>query len=162
MAPVTLHEDGRTGWPQEHRETAMVTLNPYINFQGQAREAMSFYQSVLGGDLTVTTYAEGGMGGDHQEAADLVMHAMLTTPGGLVLMGADTPEGMPYSPGDNVGVSLSGGPEDEEELRGVYERLCDGARTTLPLERAPWGDHFGMVTDRYGIGWMVNIAGGAA
>jgi PhnB protein len=140
----------------------MVTLNPYLSFQGQAREAMDFYRSALGGDLTVTTFAEGGMAGGDPASADLVMHSTLTTPGGLTLMGADSPPGMPYTPGDNVAVSLSGGPEDEAELRRCYERLAEEARSVLPLERAPWGDHFGMLTDRFGIGWMVNIAGETA
>jgi PhnB protein len=138
----------------------MVTLNPYISFRGEAREAMSFYRSVFGGELSVTTFGESGMGSDDPAAADQVMHAQLDTTAGLTLMGADTPEGMEHTPGDNVAISLSGPAEDEAELRGYYERLSEGARSVLPLEKAPWGDHFGMLTDRFGIGWMVNIAGG--
>ena len=61
--------------------------------------------------------------------------------------------------GDNVGIALTGPAEDEAELRGYYDKLVEGARSTLPLEKAPWGDYFSMCTDRYGIGWMVNIAG---
>lgn len=136
----------------------MVTLNPYISFEGQAREAMSFYASVLGGELTSSTFGESGMA-DDPAAADLIMHAQLQTPGGLTLMGADTPPGMPYTRGDNVSISLSGGAEEEAELRGCWERLSEGATPGVPLEKAPWGDYFGMLTDRYGIGWMVNIAG---
>ncbi len=139
----------------------MVTLNPYISFAGEAREAMTFYQQVLGGELTMSTFGESGMSSD-PATADQLMHARLDAPGGLTLMAADTPEGMPYTPGDNVAISLSGLAEDEERLRGCYERLSEGARSTLPLEKAPWGDWFGMLTDRYGIGWMVNIAGDAA
>ena len=136
----------------------MVTLNPYLSFRGEAREAMTFYRSVLGGELSITTFGESGTGGD-PATADQVMHAHLQTPSGLTLMGADTPEGMELHPGDNVAISLSGAAEDEAELRGYYDGLCEGARSTLPLEKAPWGDHFGMLTDRFGIGWMVNIAG---
>lgn len=137
----------------------MTTLNPYLSFDGQAREAMNFYRSVLGGELTISTFGESGMSQDPAQA-DLVMHARLSTEGGLHLMAADTPEGMPYNPGDNVSISLSGSAEEEAELRGYYDRLVEGASNVLPLERAPWGDHFGMCTDRFGIGWMVNIAGG--
>lgn len=138
----------------------MVTLNPYISFTGEAREAMTFYRSVFEGDLTMTTFGESGMSSD-PATADQLMHAQLEAPGGLTLMAADTPEGMPHTPGDNVAISLSGGAEDEDRLRGYYDRLCEGARSTLPLEKAPWGDWFGMLTDRFGIGWMVNIAGDA-
>lgn len=136
----------------------MVTLNPYITFRGEAREAMTFYRSVLGGELTMSTFGESGMGQD-PATADQIMHAQLEAPGGLTLMGADTPPGMESAPGDTVSISLSGPAQDEERLRGCYTALSEGARSTLPLEKAPWGDWFGMLTDRYGIGWMVNIAG---
>jgi PhnB protein len=139
----------------------MVTLNPYISFTGEAREAMTFYQSVFGGELTMSTFGESGMSSGDAAADEQLMHAQLQVPGGLTLMAADTPEGMQHTPGDNIAISLSGGPEDEARLRGYYEKLCEGARTTLPLDKAPWGDWFGMLTDRFGIGWMVNIAGDA-
>lgn len=147
----------------------MVTLNPYLSFRGQAREAMEFYRSVFGGDLTVSTFGESGMTeqmgdttADDPALADQVMHAMLVTGNGLTLMAADTPPGMSNNPGDNISISLSGPAEDEEVLRGYFEKLSEGATPGVPLEKAPWGDHFGMLTDRFGIGWMVNIAGGAA
>jgi PhnB protein len=135
----------------------MTTLNPYLSFKGEAREAMTFYQSVFGGDLTVSTFGESGMS-DDPATADQVMHAQLEADG-LTLMGADTPEGMPYNPGDNVAISLSGPADDEQQLRGYWDRLSEGAQPGVPLEKAPWGDYFGMLTDRFGIGWMVNIAG---
>lgn len=139
----------------------MATLNPYLSFQGAAREAMTFYHSVLGGDLTISTFGEFGYT-EGVTDVDQVMHAMLVTPDGLTLMAADTPEGMPYNPGDNISISLSGPAEEEAALRGIFERLSAGATPGVPLEKAPWGDHFGMLTDRFGIGWMVNIAGEAA
>ena len=138
----------------------MVTLNPYLSFDGQAREAITFYQSVFGGELSITTFGESGMGAEGAKA-DEVMHAQLEAPGGLTVMAADTPEGMPYNPGDNISISLSGPAGDEATLRGYYEKLCEGARETMPLDKAPWGDYFGMCTDRFGIAWMVNIAGEA-
>jgi PhnB protein len=81
----------------------------------------------------------------------------LETDGGLVLMAADTPSAMPYKRGDNHWVSQSG--EDERELRGYWDRLADGGTVIMPLEKAPWGDTFGMCTDKFGVSWLVNIAG---
>ncbi len=88
------------------------------------------------------------------------MHSMLTTGGGMVLMASDTPNSMGYTPGTNYSVSLSG--DDEAELRGWWTGLSDGATITMPLEQAPWGDSFGMLIDRFGVAWMVNIAGNAS
>jgi PhnB protein len=138
-----------------------INLNPYLNFpDGSAREAMEFYASVLGGELTVMTF--GDMGTEGPLAAQ-VMHGQLEAPGGLVLMGADAPpEMVQVTFGDNVSVSLSGGPEDAERLRQWFAALSEGGVVRQPLEAAPWGDEFGMLTDRFGIGWLVNIAGASA
>ena len=131
-------------------------LNPYISFRDNARDAMQYYQSVFGGDLTMSTFAEFQMAEDPAEA-DKIMHSQLDTDNGLTLMGADTPNAMDYDEGSRVTVSLSG--DDEAELRGYWDKLVDGGSVTMPLEQAPWGDSFGMATDRYGVNWMVNIAG---
>jgi len=130
-------------------------LNPYISFQNNAREAMDFYHSVFGGNLTLNTYGDGGMSEDPSEA-DKLMHAMLEAENGFVLMGADTPNSMTTTQGDNISISLSG--EDDAELRGYWEKLTEGGQVVQPLEVAPWGDAFGMVTDKFGIHWMVNIS----
>lgn len=135
-----------------------VRLNPYLGFRDNAREAMEFYRSVFGGELTLNTFAEFQASEDPAEQ-DKIMHSMLTAPNGLVLMGADTPNSMGYTPGDNYSVSLSGDAEDEQVLRGYWEKLSQGATVTAPLETAPWGDTFGMCTDKFGVSWMVNIAG---
>jgi PhnB protein len=132
-----------------------TVLNPYISFRDNAREAMNFYQSVFGGDLNVSTFGDYQASQDPAES-DKVMHAMLTTPQGLVLMGADTPNGMEYTPGSSISISLSG--EDEAELRGYYDKLSgDGGSVTVPMEKSPWGDIFGMCTDRFGVAWLVNV-----
>lgn len=131
-------------------------LNPYLSFRDTAKQAMEFYQSVFGGELTLSSFGDFHASEDPAEA-DKIMHGQLVTPGDLVLMGADTPNQMPYNPGDNYSVSLSG--EDEAELRGFWDRLADGGTVTVPLEKAPWGDTFGMLTDRFGVPWLVNIAG---
>ncbi len=117
---------------------------------------MEFYQSVLGGELNVMTFGDMGTEGP---IATQVMHAQLEAPGGLTLMGADAPpEMVQVSFGDNVQVSLSGGPEEAETLRGWFASLSEGGEVRQPLEAAPWGDEFGMFFDRFGICWLVNIA----
>ena len=129
-------------------------LNPYLSFDKNAREAMEFYRSVFGGDVQVMTFGE--MAHDPSEK-DMVMHSQLNAPNGMVLMGSDTPAAMARTPGNNISVSLSG--SDETELRGYWDKLTDGASIAMPLAKAPWGDSFGMLTDKFGIPWMVNIAG---
>jgi PhnB protein len=131
-----------------------VQLNPYLHFQDQAREAMTFYRDVFGGELSVDTYAEMGMSG-HPSNDDRIVHAQLVTPHGIVLMGSDVPDGMPYEPGSAISVSLSG--DDEPTLRGIYDALADSGTVIEPLAQAPWGDHFGACVDRFGTSWMVNI-----
>ena len=129
-------------------------LNPYLNFRGTTREAMQWYQEVFGGDLTISTFAELHGSMDPSED-DLVMHADLEGASGIRFMGADVPNRMEYTPGTNFSMSLSG--EDEAELRGYFEKLSDEGSITMPLEKAPWGDIFGMCTDRFGISWLVNV-----
>jgi PhnB protein len=128
-------------------------LNPYISFDGDARQAMEFYKGVFGGDLTLNTFGE--FGAPDSPDADKVMHSQLETASGFTLMGSDTPAGMDRNPGDNVAVSLSG--DDADELRGYWEKLSDGGNVTLPMEKQMWGDEFGMCVDRFGVSWMVNI-----
>jgi len=133
-----------------------VWLNPYLSFRDNAREAMSFYQSVFGGELSVSTFADFDPSADPSEQ-DKIMHAQLETPDGLVLMGADTPEGMEYRAQAGVSVSLSS--DEEARLRGYWERLSEGGSVTVAFEKAPWGDTFGMCVDRFGTSWQVNVAG---
>jgi PhnB protein len=131
-------------------------LNPYLSFRDTARDAMEFYRSVLGGELTLSTFGD-LQGSEDPAEQDKIMHGLLVSPSGLTLMGADTPDSMQFNPGGNVSVSLSG--EDDGELRGYWNKLSEGATITAPLNRAPWGDTFGMCTDRFGVNWLVNITG---
>lgn len=133
-----------------------VQLNPYLSFRDTARSAMEFYQSVFGGDLDVMTFADMHASDDPAEA-DKVMHSTLQTDAGLVLMAADTPNSMEVPSMEGVQISLSG--DDEPALRGYWEALSGDGDVIEPLEQAPWGDHFGMCTDNFGVLWMVNIAG---
>ena len=130
-------------------------LNPYISFPGTAREAMEFYKDVFGGTLTLSTFAE--FGAPDPASADKIMHGMLETDSGFALMGADTPPGMEHRPGNDVAVSLSG--DDGDELRGYWTRLSEGGQVSVPLEKQMWGDEFGACEDRFGVSWLVNIAG---
>lgn len=133
-----------------------VRLNPYLSFRDSAREAMERYRDIFGGELTLSTFAEFGVSQDPAEQ-DKIMHGMLETPSGLVLMGADTPDSMDLPSGSAHSVSLSG--DDEATLRAYWEGLVEGGTVVEPLTTAPWGDAFGMLVDRFGIHWMVNIAG---
>ncbi len=134
----------------------MTKLNPYINFNGNAREAMEFYKSVFGGELVMSTFKEFNAPVEPKEA-DMIMHSMLEADNSIIFMASDTPSHMEYLPGTNVSMSLSG--ENEEELRGYWEKLSVGATIEQPLEKAPWGDTFGMLTDKFKIHWLVNITG---
>jgi PhnB protein len=135
-------------------------LNPYLQFRDNARDAITFYQDVFGGELNISTFGEYGGGADdtHGAAADGVMHAQLEAPNGFTLMASDVPPGM--DTGGDIGngtISLSG--DDDDDLRGYWAKLSDGGEVSVPLEKQMWGDEFGMLTDKFGISWMVNIAG---
>ncbi|MZF54240.1 VOC family protein [Streptomyces sp. SID5594] len=140
-------------------------LNPYITFDGNARQAMEFYREVFGGELELATAADFGSansgsadsGPADSSDADKVLHARLDTPDGYTVMAWDVPEGVPYRPGNDVAVYLGG---DDNELRVRFERLSEGGTVTMPLEKQPWGDEAGALVDRFGITWMVNVCQG--
>ncbi len=129
-------------------------LNPYISFKDNARQAMEFYKSVFGGKLTISTFKEFGMPHDPSEA-DKVMHSMLEADG-ITFMSSDTPKSMPVQEGARVSMALSG--DNAAELGGYFDKLAAGGNVLMPLAKAPWGDSFGMLVDKFGIQWMVNIA----
>ena len=135
-------------------------LNPYLNFPGTARQAMEHYQSVLGGDLRVSTFGEYG-GAPEGLEADNIMHAQLETPSGFTLMASDSSgtagQGGGQATSEAGGISLSLSGEDADELRGYWERLSARGSVTMPLEKQMWGDEFGMLVDEFGMTWMVNI-----
>jgi PhnB protein len=131
-------------------------LNPYLNFKDNAREAMEFYRTVFGGKLDLNTFKENNASEDPSED-DKIMHSMLEADNGITFMAADTPNRMEYRPGTNMAMSLSG--DDDAELSGYFEKLSAGGTVREPLTVAPWGDKFGMVTDRFGVEWLVNISG---
>jgi PhnB protein len=129
-------------------------LNPYLNFRDNARQAMEFYREVFGGKLNLNTFGE--YGDASAPGADNIMHAQLETDSGFTLMASDAPPGMDVSEGEgNITISLSG--DDEQELRGYWDKLSEGGNVTMPLEKQMWGDIFGMCTDKFGVPWMVDI-----
>ena len=132
-----------------------IRLNPYLGFADNAREAITFYHTVFGGKLDISPF--GDMAHDPSER-DKVMHAQLETPDGLILMASDTPAGMARKPGDNITVSLTG--DDEAQIRRYWDQLAQGGQVTVPLAKAPWGDTFGMLVDKFGIPWMIDIYAG--
>ncbi|WP_349826993.1 VOC family protein [Brevibacterium litoralis] len=136
-------------------------VSPYLRFEGSTREAMTFYQEVLGGELSLASYGEFGAAADDSQA-DLVMHSMLVFAADFSVMASDTPPGMAEQMGGpftNGTIALHAGPEDLEAMSAAFPRLAEGGSVVIPLEAAPWGDHFGEVVDRFGIHWMFNIGG---
>ena len=128
-------------------------LNPYIGFDGNARQAMEFYRDVFGGELALNTFGESGAAAPGDE--DKIMHAQLETPSGFTLMGSDAPAGMPRDEGSRIQISLSG---DDATLRDYFQKLSQGGSVTMPLEKQMWGDEFGMLVDQFGVQWMVNVS----
>ena len=134
-------------------------LNPYISFKDNTREAMDFYKTVFGGKLTMSTFKEFHASQSPDED-NLIMHSVLEGDNGMTFMASDTPDRMPYSVGTNFSMSLSG--DNEAELRTYFEKLSVNGTVTMPLNKAPWGDAFGMLTDKFGVSWLVNISGQTA
>ncbi|NHB85059.1 VOC family protein [Tessaracoccus sp. HDW20] len=129
-----------------------VTMNPYLNFAGNTREAMEFYHSIFGGDLTVDTFSSFGV---TDMPADGVMHAALVT-SDFTLMASDAMPGAEATWGGTRNYICLGG-TNAEQLTGWFEKLADGGNIGMPLEPQSWGATFGLCMDRYGIEWMVNI-----
>ena len=130
-----------------------ATLSPYLNFNGNTAEAMRFYQSVLGGDLSIQTFGDAGMAQNDNEK-NLTVHAALTADG-ITLFASDGRPDQKVIFGDNVNLSLQG--SDSERLTGYFNGLAAGGRVDMPLAKQFWGDTFGMLTDKFGVHWMVNI-----
>ena len=130
-------------------------LNPYLNFNGNARQALEFYNSVFGGNLNVSTLADFGTPKDAPDAGK-IMHGQLETDAGYTIMAADVPSHMEYHAPAGFSVSLSG--DDGDALRGYFEQLAAGGTVTMPLQKQVWGDEFGMCVDGFGVPWLVNIS----
>ena len=130
-------------------------LNPHLSFKDNAREAMEFYRSIFDGTLTLNTFQEFHASADPNES-NKIMHAELRAENGIMFMAADTPNRMEYKPGANISMTLSG--DNQPELTRYFEKLSADGTITMPLEKAPWGDTFGMCIDKFGVHWMVDIS----
>ena len=133
-----------------------VKLNSYISFDGNAKEAIEFYKSVFGGEVfmdTFDSYADKMPMNDADNGK--IMHAFLKGDNGIELMAADTPTGMQHQSGAQISLTLNG--DDEAKLREYWDKLVEGGQVSMPLDKAPWGDTFGMLVDKFGINWMIDI-----
>ncbi len=124
----------------------------YLTFDGNCREAMTFYADALGARLDMMPFSDGP--GMPPASADRIMHSRLTVDGRPCLMASDTMPGMPLHPGDNFSVSV-GCTSLDEEIR-FFHALSEGGDVIMPLEDTFWGAHFGMLKDRFGIKWLFN------
>jgi PhnB protein len=129
------------------------TLVPYLNFNGNAGEAMKFYRGALGGELTMQTFGEAKMA-ERPEDEQRIIHATLKSPG-LTFMASDTMPNREAKFGDNIHMSISG--HEEARLVEVFNRLSEGGKVDMPLAKQFWGDTYGQLTDKFGVHWMVNI-----
>jgi len=131
-------------------------LNPYLSFKDNTREAMEFYHAVFGGKLNISTFKDFHASQDPDED-NLIMHSVLEADNGITFMASDTPNRMEYRPGTNMSMSITG--DNEAELKTYFEKLSASGTVMMPLEKAMWGDSFGMCIDKFGVQWLVNIAG---
>lgn len=134
----------------------MARVNPYLAFNGNCEEAFNFYKSVFGGEFLGGISKFSDMPAEHYTPGqeNQVMHVMLPIGDGTSLMGSDTPGQYPSTPGDNVSIAVA--PDSEESARNIFNGLSAGGTVTMPMDQAPWGALFGMLTDKYGFKWMVN------
>ena len=128
-------------------------LTPYLTFNGKAAEAMKFYHSILGGELTMQTFEESKMARTPEEK-NLIIHAALKNEG-LTFMASDAMPSRQAKVGDNVHMSISG--NDGARLTKIFNGLANGGKVDMPLAKQFWGDTYGQLTDKFGIHWMVNI-----
>lgn len=135
----------------------MKAVNPYLNFSGNCEEAFEFYKSVFGGEFAMVMRfkdvpPEYQMGEDE---AEKIMHVALPIGQGTILMGSDTPEAMgPVTTGTNFAISISTG--SEAEATELFNKLSAGGQVTMSLDKTFWEAYFGMLTDKFGVQWMVS------
>jgi PhnB protein len=129
-----------------------MTLDPYIFFNGNCKEAMEFYKGVFGGEITLQTYEQAGQG-NMGLSGESIMHAELSG-GEAKLFASDTKE----ASGEAKKIHLCLGGDDEAKMTKIFEGLSDGGKVFQPLQKMFWGDMFGSVTDKYGVEWMMNIS----
>ncbi|MFZ6009492.1 MAG: VOC family protein [Bacteroidota bacterium] len=133
----------------------MAKLNPYLNFNGKCREAMTFYQKCLGGELVLQKVSESPMAAQlPANAGNHILHSSLTN-NNIVLMGSDM-MGDGLVKGNEIGLCLNC--NDEEEIKTTFTKLSKGGNVKTPLHQTFWGATYGELTDKFGISWMFNYA----
>ncbi len=131
----------------------MEAIIPYLNFNGNAKEALAFYEKALNGKVAYSqTFADANMAQD-ESMKDKILHAVFEA-GSLKFMVSDCPPGVSVSSGDQVSLSLNF--QDLETIEKTFAALADGGQVTMPLQDTFWGARFGMTKDKYGIHWMFN------
>jgi PhnB protein len=132
----------------------MTQLIAYLHFSGQCREALTFYQQCLGGELNMQKVAESPMGAQMpSEAGANILHGTLTKDGAVIVMGSDM-MGSRLKPGNSIALCLHC--SSNEELNKCFDRLSAGGHVTMPPHQSFWGGIYGELTDRYGVSWMLN------
>ncbi|MBD2869067.1 VOC family protein [Paenibacillus arenilitoris] len=137
-----------------------ISLNPYLVFEGKAKEAVHYYEKALGGNV-VSIMTFGDMPADPNypladDAKDRVMHALLNV-GDAVLMFSDTFPGMPHQPGETVQIAIH--PSEEARAREIFAALEDGGQVVMPLQKTDWSPLYGIVKDKFGVTFQVNVPG---
>jgi PhnB protein len=137
----------------------MATLNPYLNFNSNCEEAFNFYKSVFGGEFAMMMRfgeAPCEVSGDSAEA-NKVMHVSLPV-GDCMLMGSDCPDsyGMKITSGNNYNISINA--ESREEADRLFSGLSAGGNALFPMQDQFWGDYFGMLSDKFGVQWMISFS----
>jgi len=124
---------------------------PYITFAGNAREALNFYQSAFGGKVEITTFGDFNV---PDAPVDGVMHGALTTDE-FAIYGSDAMMTGDLDDANRIRITIAG--DDLDALSGSFDGLAQGGNVVTPLAKQQWGDTYGEVVDRYGVGWMFNI-----
>jgi len=137
-----------------------ITTTTHLNFRGNARAALAFYQAAFDGQLTIVTFGQAGQA-EREDEANHVMWGQVTTASGFRVMAMDVPASRPWHPGENaVFVAVAG--HSAADITGPWEKLAAGGTVLVPLAPAQWSPLYGMLKDRFGITWIVNVAGQAA
>jgi PhnB protein len=133
-----------------------VTAVTHINLRGTARQALEFYQSVFGGQLALVTYKDAG-NVQHPSDADHIMWGQVDSDNGFRVMAYDVPVATPWSQGENAYfVSLRG--DAAEEIAAQWKKLAEGSTIIRPLEKAQWSPLYGMLKDKFGVVWVLDVA----
>lgn len=137
-----------------------MILNPYLNFAGKTEEAFNFYHSVFGGEAPEFMRFKDTPHGDQmpENERDLIMHVALNIGKENMLMGTDMVDSMGQKLAEGNNMSLSLHPDTKEEADKLFKALSEGGTVEMPMEEVFWGDYYGMLKDKFGIRWMINLA----